>query len=454
MRSSRLVLPRVLPLAVMLSGGTCLDGRAGAQTPAPPLAAATAAAAPTPADTFDAAWQILRRNYIAQTAGTVDWDRLREELRPRAERARTVDESRAVVSEMLSRIGRSHFAVLPAPVATALDMPDVRPEQTGTLGFDVGLVENQVLVTHVDPDSTASRAGVRTGWAVRRIGSRSVVADLEHVPGDLAPHVRAFRVWAASTALLRGRAGDSASIVFENASGHDVAVTLTRTADAGQTVKLGHLPTLFASLTSERLEREGRQVGVIRFNVWMTPVTREFDAAIDRLRDCDGIVVDLRGNPGGVVTMIMGVSGHFLAEPVTLGTIKTRDTELSLVANPRLVSSRGQAVQPFKGPLAIVVDASSYSASEIFAGGMQSIGRARIFGARTAGGALPAVLERLPGGDVLQYAIGDFVTAGGTRIEGRGVLPDEPSPVTRADLLAGRDPAVDAAVRWIAQTRK
>ena len=54
---------------------------------------------------------------------------------------------------------------------------------------------------------------------------------------------------------------------------------------------------------------------------------------------------------------------------------------------------------------------------------MQSIKRARVFGTRTAGGVLPAVLERLPGGDVLQDAIGDFTTAAGERIEGRGVIP-------------------------------
>ena len=96
------------------------------------------------------------------------------------------------------------------------------------------------------------------------------------------------------------------------------------------------------------------------------------------------------------------------------------------------------------------MDTGSYSASEIFTGGMQSIERARVFGTRTAGGALPAVLERLPGGDVLQYAIGDFTTATGQRIEGRGVIPDTIVMPTRAELVAGHDPVLDAALDWIA----
>ena len=153
----------------------------------------------------------------------------------------------------------------------------------------------------------------------------------------------------------------------------------------------------------------------------------------------------------GVLTMIMGVSGHFLADPVSLGVIKTRDSSLNLVANPRVVDTTGQSVTPFAGPVAILVDSGSYSASEIFSGGMQSIGRARIFGSQTAGGALPAVLERLPGGDVLQYAIGDFANARGERIEGRGVVPDTRVVPSRQALLAGDDPVLDAAVDWIAR---
>jgi carboxyl-terminal processing protease len=98
--------------------------------------------------------------------------------------------------------------------------------------------------------------------------------------------------------------------------------------------------------------------------------------------------------------------------------------------------------------VAIIVDETSYSASEIFAGGMQDAGRARVFGARTPGGALPALMRQLPNGDVLEYAIGDFVTAAGRRIEGHGVVPDEPVRRSRAAVTAGHDPALEAAVHW------
>jgi carboxyl-terminal processing protease len=114
------------------------------------------------------------------------------------------------------------------------------------------------------------------------------------------------------------------------------------------------------------------------------------------------------------------------------------------------VSSAGQPVEPYHGPVAILVDAMSASTSEFFAGGMQAIGRAHVFGEATAGQALPAVVSRLPNQDVLMYVIADYVGPDGRRIEGRGVLPDVLVTLRRDDLLAGRDPVLDAALRWLA----
>jgi carboxyl-terminal processing protease len=96
----------------------------------------------------------------------------------------------------------------------------------------------------------------------------------------------------------------------------------------------------------------------------------------------------------------------------------------------------------------------SASTSEMFSASLQALGRARIFGERTSGQALPAIATRLPNGDVLMHVIADFVAADGSRVEGRGVVPDETVPLTRADLSAGRDAAIDAAVRWIERTRQ
>jgi carboxyl-terminal processing protease len=139
--------------------------------------------------------------------------------------------------------------------------------------------------------------------------------------------------------------------------------------------------------------------------------------------------------------MVMGFGGYFVDSTRSLGAMRTRQVTLNFVINPR--SSR------FTGPLAILVDPMTASTSEIFAAGMQRIGRARVFGETSAGAALPALMERLPSGDVFVHAVADFTDPMGRRIEGAGAIPDEIVPLRVSDLSAGRDAPLDAAVRWI-----
>ena len=145
--------------------------------------------------------------------------------------------------------------------------------------------------------------------------------------------------------------------------------------------------------------------------------------------------------------MAMGMAGWFIAQQdQKLGTLYMRDTTLKFVVNPRLTT--------FAGPLAILVDGTSASTSEIMAEGLKDLGRARIFGTRTAAAALPSVFERLPNGDGFQYAIANYVSQDGKPLEGLGVTPDVETPLTRQALLAGKDPALDAAVAWIASQKQ
>jgi carboxyl-terminal processing protease len=145
--------------------------------------------------------------------------------------------------------------------------------------------------------------------------------------------------------------------------------------------------------------------------------------------------------------MAMGMAGWFIGQADRhLGTLYMRDSELKLTINPRAMM--------FSGPLAVLVDEASASTSEILAGGLQDLKRARIFGSRTAAAALPSVFEKLPNGDGFQYATANYISEGGKPLEGLGVTPDEEAPLTRKALLEGRDPARDAAVAWILSRSK
>jgi carboxyl-terminal processing protease len=84
---------------------------------------------------------------------------------------------------------------------------------------------------------------------------------------------------------------------------------------------------------------------------------------------------------------------------------------------------------------------------------LQDIGRARIFGARTAGMVLASAVEKLPDGDGFQYVFASYRSAKGQVLEGRGVIPDVEAPPERGALLRGEDSALAAAVRWITEQK-
>ena len=346
--------------------------------------------------TFDEAWHAIRDTYVDEALTDADWSRLLDEFRPRAGAARTPDELRDVLRALLARIGRSHFELVPSVIHDRMAAePGVA---LGSPGLEITPVAGDAVVWRVDPRGPAAAAGIKPGWIIDAIGPddlRSITASTGRVAG--------FRLWATTHALLRGPSGTTVRLRARDEAGRTRELELVRVTDAGEPVTLGHLPTFVARLEdSWAVAPGGGRVRVVAFNVWMVPLAATIDRALFESRGAKGIVLDLRHNPGGVLSMLMGVSGHFLDAPTSLGTLRTKDSELKLLANPRLVAPDGQRAGTFEGRLAILVDQTSYSASEIFAAGMQSIGRARIFGSQTPGGALPAMMRRLPNGDVLE----------------------------------------------------
>ncbi len=484
---------------------------------APKSGASAAARMPAvkPVETFDAVWTMVRDEHFDPALNGVDWNAVRDELRPKAARAQNVEELRGVLMDMLSRLGQSHFTIIPAALpaevsasnptmaaaqpasssgTATVDSDDsgldgIAPDATvgspegteaavmaggpGTAGIDIALVEGEPTVLRVSPGLPGARAGVLVGWRLVSVdGVRSAevlapirreLAETEHDGrGDAnSPHVRQLRTALAfaGTELLAGSAGTSRDAVFADASGAEQRVTITFEPTALGSTKFGHLPpfpveveTRIVELPIDAASGGGKpvRIGVIAFNIWMVGASEAIDRAVDSMRSCDGIVLDLRGNPGGMGAMSMGIAGHFLREPASLGSMLGRDNTLEFQAVPRKVSTEGKRVRPYATkPLAILMDGRSASTSEVFAGGLQDLGRARVFGEPSAGMALPSQAKELPNGDVLLHAVADFVTSKGTRLEGRGVIPDEYVLPTRAELSRGEDPALAAASRWI-----
>jgi carboxyl-terminal processing protease len=238
---------------------------------------------------------------------------------------------------------------------------------------------------------------------------------------------------------IKGKPGTSVRLEYLDAEDRPHSVSLVREAQKGEMAPaVGNFPAQYTEFEAKRL---AGNIGYIRFNIFVMPIMPRVRAAVREMRDAPGLIIDLRGNPGGIGGMAIGIAGMVEAEQNSLGTMKMREGELKFVFFP----------QPgaFTGKVVILVDGESASTSEIFAAGLQELGRATVVGERTVGAALPSVFQKLPTGAIFQYAIADFKTPKGVLIEGYGVIPNVEVKPTRDALLAGHDAQLDAAVERV-----
>jgi carboxyl-terminal processing protease len=359
---------------------------------------------------------------------------------------------------MLASLKQSHFSIIPREVSDATTSGGsgggAAVDQSGTIGATLRYLDGGIIVTEVPAGSAAAQAGVRTGWLVEAVKGCPMAGRLARIPRDMDPRRAALTAFSLANQMLAGPVGESVPVTFRDGDGRLRDISIVRGSTPGTLAKFGNLPPFSAQLTHERVRQGGKTIGIIRFNIWMPVLSPQFDAAMDSLRDTDAILLDIRGNFGGVGGMSMGIAGHFLDSARMIGTMHQRGSTYKFLANPRRVDTRSQAVTPFAGPLGLLVDELSVSTTEIFAGGLQALGRARVFGTQTSGQALPSVPERLPNGDILYHAIADFTSPTGKPLEGDGVTPNVVTKSTRKALLEGKDPTREAALAWAVQAAK
>ena len=309
-------------------------------------------------------------------------------------------------------------------------------------GMDLRILDGRAIVSSIAPESAAREAGVQTGWEVMKIGS-SKVAELISRFADAGAHSRLIELMTvrALRSRLDGPVNSDVTVEFSDRNGRAISKRLTRRVASGEVARFGFLPPRVVNFESRKLPGD---IEYVRFNIFLKPdlVVTRFGEAMHDCGRCPGVIIDLRGNPGGLGAMAMGIAGFLISQPdQKLGTMYMRSLPLRFVIFPR--------AEVYEGPVAILVDGFTASTAEIFAEGMQDLKRARIFGERTAGAALPSQIERLPNGDGFQYAMANYISESGRQLEGNGVTPDVEVPLDRKALSDGHDPVLEAALAWL-----
>jgi len=311
-----------------------------------------------------------------------------------------VDQERifgAAIEGILRELGDPNTSLL-APVA----FENFRIQTEGDYG-GVGLeiVERDGFVTVVGPipGTPGARAGIRAGDRIVEVDGRDI------------------RGWSSQEAVqvLRGRPGDPVGVIIERPMvDGPIEFTLERAR-----IQLRSVP--FAVLL------EGG-IGYIPLGVFNEGALREVRAAADSLVEAgaQGLILDLRGNPGGILEQGIGVADLFLTPRLSVAETRGQARE----QNQRLTSSTGDRYAGL--PLAILVDRGSASASEIVAGALQDHDRALVVGGVTFGKGSVQTLFSLTGGSVLKLTTARWYTPAGRSIERR----------SGADPLVGDDSRV------------
>lgn len=391
-------------------------------------------------ETFEAAWSQVGESYYDASFGGLDWDAVGTEYRSRLDGISEMDELRALIWEMLYQLGESHLSL----VSSEYDPEElVKPWGGGTAGVDLCYDGERVVFYRVDEGGAAYRSGIRAGDTLLAVDGLKIKAFRKTVTETGQPeHLLKYSAMTAIRSRLNTEVGDEVDLVVRSASGKKRKLTVPLERYLGrETEPFGRIGRMPFDLEAERL-KDGS--GYLRFSLWFPAAMADIREFVGNLpEEAPGLVIDLRGNPGGMMVMAGGLAGLILDEQAQLGRTTLREGHMNVVGFPQK--------KRFSGKVALLVDETSASTSEVFAIGLQELGRVRVFGQPTPGAALPSVFFSLPNGDSLQIALGDFKTPAGVSLEARGVIPDEVVNISPVDLSQGTDTVLSTALNWIHQ---
>ena len=270
---------------------------------------------------------------------------------------------------------------------------DIRISTTGSytgIGIEVGEVDGTVRIITPMAGSPAARSGLRSGDEVVAIDGTEIVAERLH----------------ETISRMRGRAGSKVSITVlrdEELITHEIRREVIRVASV-------HRELLDSSF------------GYVRVSQFSETTARELSRAIDELQDqnegmLQGLVLDLRNNPGGVLDGAVDVSDLFLDVGVIVSAQgRTADSRF------RRSAHRGDVLDGAE--LVVLVNEGSASASEIVAGALQDHGRATIVGTPTFGKGLVQTVIPISQGRAIKLTTSRYYTPSGDSIHETGITPD------------------------------
>ncbi len=345
-------------------------------------------------DTLWEVWQFLSEDYVNKEA-----------LDPKAL-------AQGAIEGLIEALGDPYTAYLD-PETSELAWSEFEGSFEG-IGAFVSMEDGELTVISPIAGTPAERQGIRAGDRILEI-------DGEATSG---------MTLTEAVLKIRGPKGTAVTLlILHQGETEPVEIEITREEIDIDTVYLEMLPGNIA------------HIEIIYFSL---RTDKEVSSVLsDALsRGATAIILDLRGNPGGLLDTVVDVADEFLDGGTILYQV---DGEGEIIKEWK-ASSGGLAVDL---PLAVLVDGGSASGSEVLAGALQDYGCAPLIGTTTYGKGSVQLIRELSDGSALYVTSARWLTPNGHLIEGQGLTPDFEVPITEEDITQGIDPQLERAIDYI-----
>ncbi len=339
----------------------------------------------SPKVVLDEAWQLVHQEYVDADFNRVDWLGVRQTLLSGDYSSR--EAAYTELRRVLRRLEDPYTRFLnPAQYAALTEQTS---GEVSGIGLRLSRADQNLVVSSILDNSPAKQAGLTPGDVILIIDGRSG---------------QNLSVESAAQ-LIRGESGSQISLTVRHKDGSEETLALVR--------EVVSLPTV-----SAELQQQGSvKVGYIRLDEFSAHAAEQMSAAIDDLtsRGAEAFVLDLRGNPGGLLQASIDISRMWLPRGSIVRTVDRDGQDDEISANRTALTDL---------PMAVLVNGQSASSSEIVTGALGDNDRAIVVGNPTFGKALVQSLHGLSDGSGLAVTVAHYYTPDGTDISSRGITPD------------------------------